>query len=142
MDIEIRPQELAQNAWLVRVGGTLDTETYPRFEERLGAIASKAPRSLLLSMEDVKYISSSGLGALFRLKRHFDQSSGFFGIYDASIAVRRVLEISKSGALLVSPEVIGADSPFFPYVSARETEKRKEAEARARKSKPSQRRSR
>ena len=130
MECDVRSQQLRSGSWLIRVAGSIDTETFSRFEERFGAVADHDPQELLADMRGVEYISSSGLGAIFRLKRKFEEKGCAFFMYDPSVAVRRVLEISKSAGILAGSERFAPSSAFFEFVSAREAEKRKKAEAK------------
>ena len=88
-------------------------------------LQSGARRDVLLSLTGVKYISSSGLGAIFSIKKSFDELGAAFLLYDPALSVQRVLEISRMQGMLVRPEAVPAGHPWHDFISTREEEKRK-----------------
>ena len=126
MELEIHSHPAGDRHLIVSPKGSIDSETSTDFTNRLkGLLDTDGGRDVLMSLAGVKYISSSGLGALFNVKKTFDERGASFLLYDPALSVQRVLEISRMQGMLVRPESIAAGHPWHDFISTREEEKRK-----------------
>lgn len=83
-------------ALFVRLDGELDLHTAPQFKEGIRAAFERAPHvtTLIVVLTDVRFIDSSGLGALLSYYRELSQRSGRLILVDPRPLVLRVLEFS------------------------------------------------
>lgn len=83
-------------ALFVRLDGELDLHTAPQFKERIRAAFDRAPQltTLIVVLSDVRFIDSSGLGALLAQYRELSQRAGRLILVDPRPVVLRVLEFS------------------------------------------------
>ena len=97
MDLSVRVEELSGpgDGWtLARVAGELDVATAPALREQLlRAIAAYGPR-LVLDLDDVAFLDSTGLGVIVGVLKRTRTLGGDLAIAGASPAVRRVFEIT------------------------------------------------
>jgi anti-sigma B factor antagonist len=63
--------EASDGASIVRVSGELDLSTVPRLEEALGEQVEQRS-AVLIDLTDLKFIDSSGIGALMKAKKIVD----------------------------------------------------------------------
>ena len=124
-ELSMKQQSLPSGGWVLLPQGALDSNTSEEFRNRVQQFLDEKepPRSLLLDLSGVKYLSSVGLGALIQLLKKSELTRSLFALYDPQLAVRRVLEISKLDFLLVDPLEIGELGPFSEYVTRKETER-------------------
>ena len=139
MDLQIKVEPYRPDAAIVHLKGSVDSGTYEEFRDRLLNLLDHGTRHLLLEMTEVKYISSSGLGVFFEVRKKLEKDGGVFGLYNPQLSVHRVLEIVKSEDLALTQETTEPKNPFFDYVRNRELEKLKnnsEKKEEIRKSEP------
>lgn len=84
---------------VVSIGGKLDTETAPHFEQEIIPQLT-AITSLVLDLGDLEYISSSGLRVLLALKKVMSAAKGDLCIKNTSEAVKSVFHISGFDIIL------------------------------------------
>lgn len=135
MELSTSVKKLDRGACIVAPKGSIDSLTSEEFESALDAVLSAGPSQVLLYMRGVSYISSSGLGVLFKFRKKFEASRLGFALYDPTLSVQRVLEISKATIMQLRPETLLPDSPFHTFVADREAEKKRLAEKESLKTK-------
>lgn len=84
---------------IIRIKGSLDTNTSPEFEEILRGLESDIQR-LILDLSDLEYISSAGLRAIFVADELYENKEGIL-IRHPNDEVYEILEITGSTDLLV-----------------------------------------
>lgn len=96
--MDIKVETLAEGASLVRVSGELDIYTAPRLREQLLWLTdqdSSGCARVLLDLNDVTFIDSTGLGAIVGAHRRFTQRGGVLELVCGSGPVRRLLSITR-----------------------------------------------
>ena len=120
MDLKIKFEQWADQAWVVWLHGSLDSLTDWDCQKELFALIERGAKHVLLQMDGVKYISSSGLGVLFEVKKKLESNGGFFGVYKPQLAVQRVLQIVKMENMEVTPANVENSNPFFAFIPKEE----------------------
>lgn len=96
--MDIKVEALTEGTSLVRVSGELDIYTAPRLREQLlwltDQSASGAAR-VLLDLNDVTFIDSTGLGAIVGAHRRFTQRGGTLELVCGPSPVHRLLTITR-----------------------------------------------
>jgi anti-anti-sigma factor len=89
-------EERGGGVFVVTVGGELDIATAPVLERALTEVAGGQPQSVLLELENVTFVDSSGLRVLVEFRNRFGSREPAvpFLIDGMSPAVERLLEIS------------------------------------------------
>ena len=78
----------------VRWSGPLDTDTVPRFQERVDPLLKEPYPSLVLDLEQVEYIDSAGLRYLLSLRdRHAGQPERIVLVVGSESKVERTLRL-------------------------------------------------
>lgn len=113
LTLAIRP--LGGDACVVLVTGSIDSTTADGFTSHVRGLPSESS-DVLVDLFGVRYLSSAGLGALLSLMKTAKERGGRFAVYDPSLSVRRVLEISKLGFLDVKNQALEPGSPFAEHV--------------------------
>ena len=79
---------------LVRVSGDLDVATSPRFKETLDAVLDTGSQTVLLDLEGVDFLDSTGISAIVVARRSLEERGASLSIDGLSPAAERVLEIA------------------------------------------------
>ncbi len=80
--------------WLVRVKGELDMATAPKLQATLDQVLESSPKSVLLDLEGIEFIDSTGITVLMRARRQLEEQGANLAIDGLSAAAGRVLEIA------------------------------------------------
>ncbi len=80
---------------VVVLGGAVDMRHTPDLHERLGKICERRPARLVINLEHVSYMDSSGLGTLVVVLRRVHGYGGRVALCGLSERVRSLFEITK-----------------------------------------------
>ena len=95
-------QEVCDGSVILRLDGELDLASADPFRNAADrALAATGSRRLILNLEGVTFIDSSGLGAILGRYRRISQAGGKMGIIGAAPQVLTILELS--GILKIIP---------------------------------------
>jgi anti-anti-sigma factor len=83
-----------------RLGGDLDIVTSDGVKRDLTVVLDDGTSLLSLDMRDVRFVDSSGLGALVALHRHAQASGARFVVRSVPPQVQRLFEITRLDDLL------------------------------------------
>jgi anti-sigma B factor antagonist len=94
MSLTITIQEKKDNSFLVVPAGEINTETCQKLEKEVAPILGRAS-AIVFEMKDVTYISSMGLGAIFRIKQAMEKKQGTILLANPQPQIRAVFESMK-----------------------------------------------
>jgi anti-anti-sigma factor len=80
--------------WVVQVKGEIDLASAPELQRVLEEVARSHPSRVLLELDDVGFLDSSGLRVLVRAQRELESAGSVLVIDGVSAAARTVLEVS------------------------------------------------
>ncbi len=88
-------QEVRGRSLIIRLGGELDVKSAPEFREATEAALDRhSSNHLILNLENVSFVDSSGLGAILGRYRRLQQGGGRMSLVAPAPNVRRVMELS------------------------------------------------
>lgn len=112
MDMTVGVEDL--EGWaLVRVSGDVDVATAPRLREQLIGIISGGQPRLVLDLDGVDFLDSTGLGVVVSVLKRTRTHGGDLRLVCTRSSVRRIFELT--GLDLAMPL---ADSPAAALLSA------------------------
>ena len=85
--------ESVNGAWVVRLGGRLDVSISDELEKILRQMLKQEPRPLVVNLEDVSYLTSSGIGVLLGIFRQLKTLELKMVLCQVSPAVEKLLEV-------------------------------------------------
>lgn len=94
MSLTITIQEKKDNSFLVAPVGEINTETCQKLEKEVAPVLARAS-AIVFEMKDVTYISSMGLGAIFRIKQAMEKKQGTVLLVNPQPQIRAVFESMK-----------------------------------------------
>jgi anti-sigma B factor antagonist len=80
-------------ACVVRLGGELDLYNAPQVREALNSACAASPERVVIDLEEVEFIDSTGLGVLIEAKTKLDNRRAFL-LASPALETRRALQIS------------------------------------------------
>lgn len=85
---------------VVTVSGELDAFSAPRLREHLEQVARAGHRRVVLDLDDVLFVDSSGLGALVDASKRLREAGGDLVLRSPTPAVAKVLEVTGISQVL------------------------------------------
>lgn len=93
MDLRIKVRD-SNGTPVIELGGELDAYTCSRFREAVIEVIQNGHTNIIINMEDVEYIDSSGLGTLVGGLKRVSEQKGTIAIICASTQIKKVFEIT------------------------------------------------
>ncbi|MCL6572375.1 MAG: anti-sigma factor antagonist [Bacillus sp. (in: Bacteria)] len=79
---------------LVFVSGEIDAFTAPKLREELLPLAEEPNKLVIVSLKDVSYLDSTGLGVFIGLFKELKKNNGELKLIDLSDRLKRLFEIT------------------------------------------------
>jgi anti-sigma B factor antagonist len=80
---------------VVDVVGEIDVYTVPKFKEHLSTIIEEGHTHLLINLQKVQYMDSSGFGALLGATKRLRPEGGTLGLVGSNQVITRMLKITR-----------------------------------------------
>jgi len=116
MELKIEEEKISAEATVLKLKGNIDSMDHEVFREAVMTLFDRGIKIFLLDATGIKYISSSGIGALFEMYKQAEARGGSLRIFNPQLGVRRVLEIVKGEFLELDLQKLTAESPFYAYL--------------------------
>ncbi|MCB0960738.1 MAG: STAS domain-containing protein [Acidimicrobiales bacterium] len=93
--MDLRLDVSQRGEWsIVEVGGEIDVATAPRLREQLIALVSEGHHRIVVSLEAVDFIDSTGLGVLISGLKRVRTHDGAFAVVCSEPRILKVFEIT------------------------------------------------
>ncbi len=96
MQVEIKPAKDRPGFFTVIPRDSINTETVLDFQAKISPLLVKSTKNILLNLEDVDYISSAGIGALFSIKKFLRANGGDLLFCNLKPQIVKLFEIVKA----------------------------------------------
>ncbi len=103
MGLEISMNKIREGAFKISLTGTLDTQTYDKFEQSANAILPQAI-AVIVDLSGLTYVSSMGLRALAKIRKNMKENNNSFVLVNPQPQVKLVFDVTNifSDSLLAS----------------------------------------
>jgi anti-anti-sigma factor len=88
-------RSLVQDAIVLRIEGRFEFGTRNEYKRLIGQIVQEGHRRLVLDLEGVTFLDSSGLGLLLLTDQNFRLKKGTFSLVNPTGYVRQVIELAN-----------------------------------------------
>ena len=93
--MELRLQVDERDGWAVaRASGDLDLTTAPRLREQLVQVVTAGQPRIVLDLQEVEFIDSTGLGVLVGILKRTRSQGGDLRLVSQRSALRKLLELT------------------------------------------------
>jgi anti-anti-sigma factor len=86
-------EQKAADVFIIRLRGSLNSNTYPSFEDPLNEILKKKPRIIVLDMEQLEYLSSAGIRIILKSRDALKKNNGKIIFMHLQPQIRKVFDI-------------------------------------------------
>ena len=98
--MEINIEELENNTSIIKLIGDIDVYTSPDLKYAITSQIDFGAKRIIIDMEDVYYIDSSGIGVFISALGELKKRNGKIGIVKITENVRKVFELTKITSFL------------------------------------------
>ncbi len=111
MELSLSTRESA-GTLVVDVGGEIDVYTSPKLRERLVGLVDEGATSIVVDLDDVEFIDSTGLGVLVGVLKRVRSRGGSLGLVCSREGLLRVFTITGlEKVFAIYPSVDEATQP-------------------------------
>lgn len=94
MDIKIETRELGAETQAVEVQGEIDVYTSPKVKEIISELIDKGNNHLVINLEGVRYIDSTGLGVLIGALKKVREKEGTINLVCNNPQIKKIFNIT------------------------------------------------
>ena len=94
MDIKVNTRPLDSRAYAVEVQGDIDVYTSPRVKETINELIDQGHFNMVINLEGVRYIDSTGLGVLIGALKKVREKSGKIVLICTNPQIRKIFNIT------------------------------------------------
>ncbi len=99
---------------IMRLIGSLDTDTAPQFDDKAGEISLPSVKLVMLDMKHLEYISSAGIRSVFKLFKMMKNRGGKVGASNRQPQIIKVFEIIQA---LPDMQIFANDEEMDEYLA-------------------------
>ena len=96
MRVDIQPIPDKPGFFKVTPHGPIDSETHDGFRQHIEPLLKDSVKGIVLDLRNVDYISSSGLGVLFMLKKRMVENKGWLLFCEMKPQIEKLFEVVKA----------------------------------------------
>ena len=123
-ELNVKVQETKPGSITITIDGRIDSTNYINFEESVKPVMDKNPKTVVLEMAGMDYISSAGLGVIFTMMKNLKDNQGELLLCNLQPQIKKVFEIVKAlppSSIFSSMEEADA---YLDHIISQEIEKR------------------
>lgn len=94
MDIKVNVRETPGQSYVVDLSGEIDVYTSPKVKDAIGDLIDKGNYNLVINLEKVRYIDSTGLGVLIGGLKRVREHGGSVNLVCTNPQIRKIFDIT------------------------------------------------
>ena len=93
MNLSVEIKQQAPGAYIVSPVGSLDSNTYMLFEEKITSVLTQSPSVMVFDMKRLEYLSSAGVRAILKARDGMKKNNGKITFMNLQPQIKKVFEI-------------------------------------------------
>lgn len=94
MDIKVDVRESKGDTYVVDLNGEIDVYTSPKVKDAIGELIDKGHYNLVINLEKVRYIDSTGLGVLIGGLKRVREHGGTVNLVCTNPQIKKIFDIT------------------------------------------------
>ncbi len=94
MDIKVQVHESGDEAYVVELTGEIDVYTSPKVKDAIGELIDQGHYNLVINLEKVRYIDSTGLGVLIGGLKRVREYGGTVHLVCTNPQIKKIFDIT------------------------------------------------
>ena len=91
--LKVTIEQKAKDAYIVYPSGSLNSNTFQIFEERLDAILNESPKLLVFDLDELDYLSSAGIRVILKTRDALKKNNGNITFMNLQPQIKKVFDI-------------------------------------------------
>ena len=129
MALTIDTRKRDGGGYIVALGGRLDSLTYESLDKALKPFLNGGTRVLILDLQELEYVSSSGLRVIFKTWKNIEAHSGCFSMTHLQPQITAVFEVIKAMPSQAVFASIDEANAYLDMIQRKEREKHDSSQA-------------
>ena len=93
-------EEKVNDIYIIKLGGRLDSNTYPGFEEKITRVIKEGAHHLVIDFENIEYLSSAGVRVVLNATKNLEGRAGRLVLCSMSDYIKEIFEIAGFDSFL------------------------------------------
>jgi len=93
MDIKIINKEI-KGGYILSVQGEIDVYTSPKVKESINSLIEQSVYNIVVNLEEVRYIDSTGLGVLIGALKRVRENNGNISLVCSNPQIKKIFQIT------------------------------------------------
>ena len=94
MDIKVQVRESDDDAYVVELSGEIDVYTSPKVKDAISELIDQGHYNLIINLEKVRYIDSTGLGVLIGGLKRVREHGGSVSLVCTNPQIKKIFDIT------------------------------------------------
>lgn len=94
MDIKVGVRDAQGDCSVVQITGEIDVYTSPKVKDAIGSLIDRGVYNLIINLENVRYIDSTGLGVLIGGLKRVREHGGSVNLVCTNPQIRKIFDIT------------------------------------------------
>jgi len=94
VDIKVKVRGPEGDAYIVELSGEIDVYTSPKVKESIAELIDQGHYSLVINLENVRYIDSTGLGVLIGALKRVREHGGSVNLVCTNPQIKKIFDIT------------------------------------------------
>ena len=94
MDIKVQVRESDDDAYVVELSGEIDVYTSPKVKDAISELIDQGHYNLIINLEKVRYIDSTGLGVLIGGLKRVREHGGSVSLVCTNPQIKKIFNIT------------------------------------------------
>jgi anti-sigma B factor antagonist len=94
LDIKVHVREAPGECYVVELTGEIDVYTSPKVKDAVGDLIDRGVYHLVINLENVRYIDSTGLGVLIGGLKRVREHGGTVNLVCSNPQIRKIFDIT------------------------------------------------
>jgi anti-sigma B factor antagonist len=94
MNVKTYSKEINNNTMGINIEGEIDVYTSPKVKEALNDLIQKGNYNIIVNLEGVSYIDSTGLGVLIGALKRVKENNGDIKLVCTNLQIKKIFDIT------------------------------------------------
>jgi len=94
MNVKTYTKEINNNITGINIEGEIDVYTSPKVKEALNDLIQKGHNNIIVNLEGVSYIDSTGLGVLIGALKRVKENNGDIKLVCTNLQIKKIFDIT------------------------------------------------
>ena len=113
MGLDINLKQKENEVYMISLTGSIDNSTCPSLDEQIEKLFKLNASTIVLDLEDLKFMSSMGVGLINKTKSRLKEQGGHFAMVNLQPQIKKVFDIMS---LLPTMNVFSDDQELDDYL--------------------------